>query len=100
MKSKIFDLMCKYGWDLEDNTDENFDVVLQYHLNRMNKEWSELAEKDNLINEEELRKEDLGFIIDFITAINELDKFKAETYEEKMGRLANEDKDKYEYIGN
>ena len=76
MKEKIFNKMIEYGWNLFDNSMEDFNTTYNYHYNRLNNKWETLEDKWNITENEELELEDLRFITDFLRAINDIDNTK------------------------
>ena len=84
MKDKIFDYMLGMGWNLFDNTYEDFDNVLQEHKSKIEYMLSEcpgtgerridLANWTAYINNSELANI-FEFMCDFIESINHIDKF-------------------------
>lgn len=73
MKEKLFDYMRVIGWNLGDNTNEDFDGVMQLHLKRMENRWERLTKDDTLTDETLV--EDLAFMIDLVRAINDRDNY-------------------------
>jgi len=73
MKDKIFDEMREMGWNLNYNTNDDFDDTMQLHLKRMEERWDAIVKKEEngiISDDEESLKEDLAFMIDLVRAIN------------------------------
>jgi hypothetical protein len=74
MKEKIFKIMIEYGWNLGDNTYEDFSKVYDLHYNRLNVKCEQLenANNTNTNKDDERLLEDLRFITDFLKALNDI----------------------------
>ena len=80
MKNKIFEKMRKYGWNLGDNTNEDFENVYKIHYNFTQNLYDYFVETDepnvsrdlNNINEQNF-EDMISFMSDFLRALNELD---------------------------
>lgn len=80
MKEKIFRQMRKYGWNLGDNSNRDFENVYNEHYNFIQSLYDYFVETDeinisrnlNNINEQMLY-DMIGFISDFLRAINDID---------------------------
>ena len=73
IKEKIFEKMREYGWNLNYNTNKDFEEIYNIHYNRINNKWGILENKTDITENEELELEDLRFITDFLRAINDID---------------------------
>lgn len=81
MKNKIFEKMREYGWNLEDNSNEDFEKVYNMHYNFIQGLYDYFVETDepnnssrdlNNINEQKLY-DMISFISDFLRALNDID---------------------------
>lgn len=80
MKNKIFERMREYGWNLYDNTNEDFENVYKIHYNFTQNLYDYFVETDepnvsrdlNNINEQNF-EDMISFMSDFLRALNELD---------------------------
>lgn len=80
MKNKIFEKMREYGWNLGDNTNEDFENVYKIHYNFTQNLYDYFAETDDInvsrnlndINEQKLY-DMISFISDFLRALNDID---------------------------
>lgn len=79
MKNKIFEKMREYGWNLGDNTNEDFENVYNTHYNFIEGCYDYIADCDM---NEPLNMNDISasgfedmicFMSDFLRALNELD---------------------------
>lgn len=80
MKNKVFEKMREYGWNLYDNTNEDFERVYNTHCNFMESVYDYFVDYDmdkqfdlNKINSIDLFQTTC-FICDFLRALNEVDK--------------------------
>lgn len=73
LKAKLFNNMIIQGWNLCDNTFEDFDNVLKYHVNEMMMIYNNVVDKEEnnirITTEEEQLKDLCGFMIDFVQAV-------------------------------
>lgn len=80
MKNKIFEKMKEYGWNLRDNTNEDFEDVYKIHYNFTQNLYDYFVETDDVnikrnlndINEQKMY-DMISFMSDFLRALNELD---------------------------
>lgn len=79
MKNKIFEKMRKYGWNLGDNTNEDFENIYKIHYNFIEKCYDYIGETDidKPINMKDINENKFEYMIcfmsDFLRALNELD---------------------------
>ena len=79
MKNKVFEKMREYGWNLGDNTNEDFENVYKIHYNFIEKCYDYIGETDidkpiNMKGINENKFENMVcFMSDFLRALNELD---------------------------
>lgn len=73
LKAKLFNNMIIQGWNLCDNTFEDFDSVLKYHVDEMMMIYNSVVDKEEnnirITTEEEQLKDLCGFMIDFVQAV-------------------------------
>lgn len=73
LKAKLFNNMIIQGWNLCDNTFEDFDSVLKYHVDEMMMIYNNVVDKEEnnirITTEEEQLKDLCGFMIDFVQAV-------------------------------
>ena len=80
MKNKIFEKMREYGWNLGDNTNEDFEDIYKIHYNFTQNLYDYFVETDDVnikrnlndINEQKMY-DMISFMSDFLRALNELD---------------------------
>lgn len=80
MKEKIFKKMKEYGWNLYDNTNEDFENVYKVHYNFTQNLYDYFVKTDDVnisrnlndINEQKMY-DMISFISDFLRAINDID---------------------------
>ena len=73
MKNKIFNKMIEYGWNLGNNTYEDFNKVFEIHKKQIDDRWDMLRENFGVLTDEEreIEFEGLCFITDFLRAIDD-----------------------------
>lgn len=81
MKNKVYEKMREYGWNLEDNTNKDFENVYQFHKRFLDSCYDykcEVEENDEILDMNEISVADfedmLDFITDFLRALDEVDK--------------------------
>lgn len=78
IKEKIFNKMKEYGWNLEDNTNKDFDKVYNYHYNNLDKWHDYISGEDYNYTMQDISKREFSdfvdFMSDFLRAFNEIDK--------------------------
>lgn len=80
MINKIFEQMRKYGWNLKDNSNKDFEDVYNTHYDFIQSLYNYFVETDepnvsrdlNDINEQNLQ-DMISFISDFLRALNDID---------------------------
>lgn len=110
MKNKIFKKMQEYGWNLGDNTFEDFDMVFETHKNFLDSIYDYFIETEvyNDCNEDkretnlnDFSEEDMQymseFMTDFLRALNDIDKPK--TKEEKIREYIMSRNIQYDLVG-
>ena len=80
MKEKIYEKMKEYGWNLNYNTNKDFEEVYNTHYNFIDSCYDYLRENNDSINLNDISKasfEDMiVFMSDFLRAINDIDNTK------------------------
>ena len=110
MKNKIFKKMQEYGWNLGDNTFEDFDMVFETHKNFLDsiydyfietEVYNDCNEDKREINLNDFSEEDMQymseFMTDFLRALNDIDKPK--TKEEKIREYIMSRNIQYDLVG-
>ena len=110
MKNKIFKKMQEYGWNLGDNTFEDFDMVFETHKNFLDgiydyfietEVYNDCNEDKREINLNDFSEEDMQymseFMTDFLRALNDIDKPK--TKEEKIREYIMSRNIRYDLVG-
>lgn len=82
MKEKVFEKMREYGWNLGNNTDEDFKEVYNIHYNFIEGCYDYIVDNDinkeldfNSLNKQEM-EDMITFMSDFLRAINDIDDIK------------------------
>lgn len=77
MKNKVYEKMREYGWNLNDNTNKDFENVYKIHYDFIEKCYDYSVENDDNIDITKLGKQDfvdmIIFMSDFLRAINDID---------------------------
>ena len=79
MKTQIFEIMRKYGWNLGDNSNESFEEIYNKHHDFIQGLYDYFVETDDIdvsrnlndINEQNLY-DTISFISDFLRALNDI----------------------------
>ena len=78
MKEKIFERMRRYGWDLGNNTDEDFEEIYDYHYDNLQDWYKYISGEDYDYTMQDISKSKfdvfVDFMSDFLKAFNEVDK--------------------------
>lgn len=77
MKDKIFNKMKEYGWNLGDNTSEDFNKVYDCHYDNLDKWYDYISGNDYDYTMQDISKSDFSdfvdFMSDFLRALNDID---------------------------
>ena len=77
MKDKIFEKMQEYGWNLGDNTSEDFNRVYDYHYDNLDKWYNYISGEDYDYTMQDISKSEFSdfvdFMSDFLRAFNDID---------------------------
>ena len=78
MKEQIFERMRRYGWDLGNNTDEDFEEIYDYHYDNLQDWYKYISGEDYDYTMQDISKSKfdvfVDFMSDFLKALNEVDK--------------------------
>ena len=81
MKNKVFDKMKEYGWNLRDNTSEDFNKVYDYHYDNLDKWYNYISGEDYDYTMQDISKSEFSdfvdFMSDFLRAFNEINNKKS-----------------------
>ena len=81
IKEKIFNKMKEYGWNLEYNTNKDFDKVYNYHYNNLDKWYDYISGEDYNYTMQDISKREFSdfvdFMSDFLRAFNEINNKKS-----------------------
>ena len=81
MKDKIFEKMQEYGWNLGDNTSEDFNRVYDYHYDNLDKWYNYISGEDYDYTMQDISKSEFSdfvdFMSDFLRAFNEINNKKS-----------------------
>lgn len=101
IKEKIFNKMKEYGWNLEDNTNKDFDKVYNYHYNNLDKWYDYISGEDYNYTMQDISKREFSdfvdFMSDFLRALNDIDKPK--TKEDKIREYITSRNIQYDLVG-
>lgn len=101
MKDKIFEKMQEYGWNLGDNTSEDFNRVYDYHYDNLDKWYNYISGEDYDYTMQDISKSEFSdfvdFMSDFLRALNDIDKPK--TKEDKIREYITSRNIQYDLVG-
>ena len=101
MKNKIFEKMREYGWNLGDNTSEDFNRVYDYHYDNLDKWYNYISGEDYDYTMQDISKSEFSdfvdFMSDFLRASNDIDKPK--TKEDKIREYITSRNIQYDLVG-